>query len=436
MENTIKYIIQFLLGEYVPQKIVDKIGYTSDEKKFHKFKIVIIPSNFFDAEIYGTEQSLPELPLKILEEIPVFYGEPKIETIGKTVVIHADIIASAYFLISRYEEFVRKTVRDVHGRFPGKQSLPYRAGFIDRPIVDDYGLLLRSILRQQGENIPEPEAKINKIYLTHDVDRLTHFRNVRGFLGGVLRGLRYPREMRLAFASFFGKLKDDPWYTFPYLFKLDVGLRNKVGDNYCQPVVFIRSGGKCREDKPFPNLYHPDYKTLIRYCKRRNIAIGLHTSYEAGINPQLVTEEKQRLEHLAKVHVSYSRSHFLCSREPQDMMALIDAGITDDFTMSYADMAGFRLGTCRPVKWINPATMEVQNLTLHPLAIMDMSLSDKRYMYMNAHEAEMYCCQLADHVKNYNGELVLLWHNTSVEHTPRSYHRDLYKNIIKYLRDK
>ncbi len=42
--------------------------------------------------------------------------------------VHADIIASTYFLISRYEEMVRRGLRDEHGRFPGKESLPYRAG--------------------------------------------------------------------------------------------------------------------------------------------------------------------------------------------------------------------------------------------------------------------------------------------------------------------
>ena len=437
METTIKYIIQFLLGEYVPKEIAEKIGYTSDKSVFHNFKIVIIPSKFFDADFYGTEQSLPELPLKILEEVPVIYGEPIIETIDKTVVIHADIIASTYFLISRYEEFVRKAERDVHGRFPGKESLPYRAGFIDRPVVDDYGVLLRSILREQGEDISEPEAKISKVYLTHDVDRLTHFRSIRGLVGGLLRGIKKPKEGKKAIRSFFGKLKDDPWYTFPYLFKLDVGLRKEIGDKYCQNIVFIRSGGKKhREDRPFPNLHNHDYKTLIRYCKRRNISIGLHTSYEAGINPKLVNEEKQRLEHLARVHTSYSRSHFLCSREPMDMLYLLNAGITDDFTLSYADMAGFRLGTCRPVKWINLISKEITALTLHTLNVMDVSLSEKRYMYMNAHDAFLYCEQLINQIEKYNGELVLLWHNDSVENTSSSYQRELYAGIIKLLKNK
>ena len=116
------------------------------------------------------------------------------------------------------------------------------------------------------------------------------------------------------------------------------------------------------------------------------------------------------------------------------MLALIEVGITDDFTMGYADMAGFRLGTCRPVNWINPKTKQLTSLCLHPLAIMDGSLNDKRYMNLNAHEAYEYCIRLINQVKNWNGELVLLWHNTMVEDTQKLYHRNLYKDLISYLK--
>jgi hypothetical protein len=118
------------------------------------------------------------------------------------------------------------------------------------------------------------------------------------------------------------------------------------------------------------------------------------------------------------------------------MMALIDAGITDDFTMGYADVAGFRIGTCRPVRWINPKTRELTSLMLHPLAMMDVTLSDKRYMNLSAHDAYEYCIRLINMVESWNGELVLLWHNTSVEDNPRSYHRKLYQDIISYLKNK
>ena len=437
MNEIIDYILRFLLGETVSPKIIAKVGYTANPKEFRRYKLVILPSAFFSDGIYGTPESLPHLPLQIWEEAPILFGDSTVEEVGKTRILHADLIASTYFLICRYEEMVQFTVRDVHGRFPGKESLPYRAGFIDSPLVDEYGKLLRIQLREVGLEIPKLSKQIHKMYLTHDVDQLSHYRNFRGFMGGLLRGIRRPKEGNKAIKSYFGGLINDPWYTSPWLFKLDNSVRQKVGSDRCEPIVFIKVGGGLhKEDKPFITHHIQDFQTLIMLCKKKNITFGLHSSYEAGINPDRIADEKKHLERISKKKTTYNRHHYLDSREPEDMQALINVGITDDFTMGYADVAGFRLGTCRPVKWINPKTRQLTSLTLHPLTIMDGSLSDKRYMNLNAHEAYEYCIRLINMVESWNGELVLLWHNTSVEDTPRLYHRKLYMDIIAYLKTK
>jgi len=435
--ETIQYIIRLLVGVEISDEELAQIGYTNNPEEYTNYKFIINSSDFFNSDIYGTEQSLPKLPLKIFEEKPILFGESELEVCENYTLLKADLIASSYFLITRYEEWVRKNVRDVHGRFPGKESVPYRAGFIDRPIIEEWGQLLRRLLRDAGFTLSEPEKKIQKIYLTHDVDQIAHFRNIRGMLGGVLRGIRRPKEGDKALKSFFGNLHYDPWYTFPFLYKLDNELTDFLGADRCETIAFLRAGGgKTKEDKPIVNLSHPDYKTLIRYTKRKGIKIGIHSSYMAGKEPKRIILEKEKLEHFTESKITYNRHHYLSAREPMDMNALLDAGITDDFTIGYADMAGFRLGTCRPVKWINLLTKEVTQLTLHSLTIMDGTLHDKRYMYMNAHDAQQYCEQLINYVEEYNGELNLLWHNTSVEKNPASYHRKLYRNIISFLRTK
>jgi len=437
VKEIVDYIIRFISGVEISDDVLARIGYTADYREFDAFSVVIKASGFFDKEVYGTEKSLPELPLKIWDEVPVLFGEPFTEIIGNTLVINADVVAGTYFFISRYEEMVRPNVRDIHGRFPGKESLPYRAGFIDRPIIEEWGAHFRKLLRESGFEIPEPPCKISKVYLTHDVDQLAHFRTIRGMLGGVLRGIRRPKEGRRALKSFFGRVSDDPWYTFPYLFKINNDLRLIWGSERCETIIFIRSMGmKYAEDKPFPNLLLPDYKYFIRYCHRKAVTIGLHSSYEAGIFPTLIGEEKLRLEKAIHTKVAYNRNHFMNNREPHDMMELIHAGITDDYSLGYADMAGFRLGTCRPVKYINPITRDLTKLTLHSLLIMDRTLSDKRYMYMNAHDAFQYCEQLINSVERYNGEISLLWHNNLVEKSPDLYHRKLYSDLLNLLKEK
>jgi hypothetical protein len=436
VKEIIDYIIGFLIGVDLPTNNSIKIGYTDNFGEFDNYDVVIKASGFFNEGTYGKDNSFPTLPLKIWDEVPILYGEAFSEIIGNTVVLNADIVAGTYFLISRYEEMLRPKVRDVHGRFPGKESLPYKAGFIDRPIIEEWGFQFRSLLRENGFEIPEPPKKIRKVYLTHDLDQLAHFRTIRGMLGGVIRGIKRPKEGQKALKSFFGRVSDDPWYTFPFLFKLNNDLRTKIGKDKCESIIFVRSMGmKYKEDKPFPNLLLPDYKYLLRYCKRKDVTIGLHASYECGVHPERVLEEKIKLEKAIHNELTYNRNHFLNHREPADFQQLIDANILHDFSMGYADVAGFRLGTCRSVRFINPHYKTLTKLVLHPITIMDGTLSDKRYMYMNAHDAFQYCEQLIKNVATFNGDLVLLWHNTSVEVHPDFYHRKLYKDILNLLQD-
>ncbi|NDV45866.1 hypothetical protein D0T49_02220 [Paludibacter sp. 221] len=428
MLETFNYIIEFLLRGENTSDIISEIAYTSDVNKHPKYKLVIVKSDFFDDAIYGTEKSLPKLPLNNFEGIPILFGDAKIEKKGETTVLHADIIASTYFLISRYEEYVRREIRDVHGRFPGKESLPYQAGFISYPLVDEYGKLLRKLLRETGFDIQEPKPQIKKIYLTHDVDCIAHYRNTKSVVGALLRG---NSQFKTALKTYFTGIQHDPWFTFAWILEQN----NSLKKGCTESIFFVKpGGGKRQEDKPHSDVYGKDFQYLFQLLKDNNASIGLHASYEAGIHPSLIPAEKAKLEKAIKSPVYYNRHHFLDTREPEDMQALVEAGITHDFTMGYADVAGFRLGTSRPVLWINPATKQLTSLTLHPLTVMDGTLNEQRYMGLNEEEAYNYVQKLIDETKKHNGELCLLWHNTTLGKDGKYYHRNLYANIIDYLK--
>ncbi|VBB43077.1 conserved hypothetical protein [uncultured Paludibacter sp.] len=438
IQEIIQYILQFLLRTE-NNEVIKHIGYTSDEKEFEKYKLIIKPSRFFDEDFYGTKESLPTLPLKSLKsssgDIRIIYGSPKIEKINNTVILHADLIASTYFLISRYEEMIRPEVRDEHGRFIGKESIAYKAGFLHRPIVEEYGKILREYVREIGVKIDEPQQEIEKIYLTTDVDKLAHFRNIKSTVKAIFKILFRPKNTITALKTYFGNINSDPWYTFPLLFDFAKNLQRSLPNTEVKSIAFIKVGGKSLpQDKPLQNIESKDFQTFFELCKKENVEIGLHPSYQAGIEPNIIFEEKALLEKVIGKKTVLSRNHYLCSREPEDFQTLINAGFTDDFTMGFADVAGFRLGTCRAVKWIDPKQQKRTSLLLHPLTIMDNTLNDKRYMRLKVDEAFSYCNNLVDEVKKHNGELVLLWHNISMEENNKLYHRDLYEWMINYLR--
>ena len=430
--HAIHYIIRFLLGEDISEEIVAAIGYTNNSKHFERYSIVIIPSGFFTNHTYGTTSSLPELPLQEIEGTPLLFGSPLVEQVGGTLVIHADIIASTYFLITRYEEIIQRNIRDEHGRFPGKMSLPYRAGFLHRPVVDEYRLLLRKWLQQYGLRLPEVKKEIQHIWLTHDLDAPTLYRTWKG----LIRSIRDKRGLISSIQGKLGPVENDPYYTFPWIFEQNNLLREQTGKEICQAILFIRSGGKCKQDKPHYSLHSKDISQLIESVLSNDMKIGLHSSYQAGKSPSLIKKEKTILEENTGKSIRLNRHHFLSSREPEDMTHLEAAGITDDFTMGYADVAGFRLGTRYPVRWINPVTRRLSSILQHPLTIMDCSLEEKKYMGLSYEEAQAYSLNLIEQVKNVGGELTLLWHNTSAMENSGSYLRKLYSHLLNELAKK
>lgn len=428
-DRTIHYIIRFLLGDDISEEVAVAIGYTDNPKLFGRYSIIIIPSGFFNDHVYGTPASLPELPLQEIEGTPLLFGTPEVKQKGDTLFIYADIIASTYFLISRYEEIIQRSERDEHGRFPGKKSLPYRAGFLHRPIIDEYRKLLRRWLQQYGLHLPEINRQIQHINLTHDLDSPTLYRSWKGVLRSIKEGRGFLRSIK----GKQGPVENDPYYTFPWLFEQNKKLQDRVGKDVCQSILFVRSGGTCKQDKPHYSLINGDVSHLLQKALIKNMTIGLHSSYQAGLSPALIEKEKKKLEDAIAQSIRCNRHHFLASREPEDMTQLEAAGITDDFTMGYADIAGFRLGTCYPVRWINPVNRRLSSVLLHPLTIMDCTLEEKKYMGLNYDEALVYCLNLTEQVRNSGGDLTVLWHNTSAQENTGSYLRTLYSQLLNEL---
>ena len=425
MRETIEYIIRFLL--HGNDDLLCRVGYTRDTALFPQYDVVILPSPFFDDEVYGTPQSEPVFPLPTIGDTPILFGSPEIEQVGSTKVVHADLVASAYFLISRYEEYLHPDQhRDAHGRFSGKESLPYRAGFLLRPVLDEYSHLLLTWLSESA-TVSFPSPGYEQIYLTHDIDRIAYYRNPRGFLGGIKRNLTaFPGLKKVLKAPL--RLENDPAYTFPWIIEMDRKVKG------AQSVYFVKSAiHQHANDLPSYSLTGKDFKRLFSLLKTNNVRFGLHTSYYAGEHPEIIPQEKEQLERSLNLPISFNRWHFLRSLQPADFNALINAGVSDDFTLGYADTVGFRLGTSRCVRWIDPKSRKVTSLRLHPLVAMDCSLSNSYYMNLTEDEAKKTLLSLLSQIRKHHGEVVLLWHNTVFSSVEGGYHPSLYQTIIEEL---
>jgi len=397
--------------------------------------VQIVSSDFFGTT-YGTAASLPKPPLPELEGVPILFGEPRVERQGHTLVVHADLVASTYFLLTRYEEWIRRDVRDAHGRFPGKQSLPYRAGFIDRPVVDEYAALLRKWAREVGIDIPEPKRQFS-VLLTHDVDSTNMPRGpiqaARSLASGMLRRRPWPAAFQAAGASL--GLCRDPLDNIDEVIALDEQLTKGPFPKACKSIYFFMAGGRTQFDRCC-DVRSTRARRWIEKVKASGAQIGLHASYEAGEHPELVARERCVLEEAAGQPITMNRHHYLRWREPAHGHDLAKAGINWDSTLGYPDVAGFRLGACTPVPLFDPDKQCLIGIEEHPLIIMDRTLSDKEGMDLDDEDAAFdYVRRLIDVTYRHRGELVLLWHNTALSSIYHTYHHRLYSRILQHVAD-
>jgi len=393
MDEIINYIKTWLL--YGNADAAQMIGYTADEREWQKYKLVIVPNGHMGKDIV-----LPDLTTPVVEQWSASDAPEQV-----VAVVRNDLIYNTFFFISRAEEVINKQ-RDEHGRFAAAYSVLGERNRLMVPTLDEYA---RLVMKAVGQ--PLPPSGFAHIYLTHDIDTIAHYRHLRGALGGLWRG-----EWRQVLRS-WRDIENDPAYTFPWLVEQD----NRVP--LAEKIYFVKHSFGKGYDYPQYNHHSPDAHRLRKFLEWNKVTIGWHSSYY-GVGS--IEQRSKRRDELS-VH----RSHYLnCSIE--NMRKLVALGITDDYTMGFADRAGFRLQTSRAVLWIDPERMQLTELVLHPLIIMDVTLSSKNYMALDQVEATYVCQQLIDKVRMHNGDLCLLWHNTSINQT--DYHKSLYPELLLSLR--
>ncbi len=444
-----KYLINFLLGKHTHlskfksnsiAKPEDLLVYTNNPEEMKRAGIVIYRSDFFSSDVYGTKQSEPKLPLQEWRGMPILFGENREEWIneGKTFVIYADLVASAFYLLSRYEEILYRSERDKHGRFPAERSLPFRAGFIHRPIIDEYSEALRNIIKEQGFEqafgikLEEAKYRFSQINLSHDLDQPYRYNGVRSFFRALFLEKNNPFK---AFQLAFLNQRNDEFNTFGEMLCENNKLIEHLPEGLARTIFFVKAKSSHILDRPNYDLDSSYMKKVFQLGEAYNVKFGLHASYNAGLNPDVLAKEKAKLDKYFGQNTTISRHHYLAQREPEDLKLLSEAGIKHDYSMGYVGVAGFRLGTCRPVKYINPNTRSLWELTMHPLTIMDVSLSREDCMNLSFEEAEAYAHCLVKEVVRHKGELNLLWHNEQFAPTVHPWQAKLYTSILKLIKD-
>jgi hypothetical protein len=334
-----------------------------------------------------------------------------------TVVINADLVAATIFMLTRWEEHVMPQ-RDSHDRFPAAASLAARAGFLDRPIVDEYGLFLRHAIQRLLPRWAPIRGQFH-VRATHDVDWPVSLPS----RGAIARQLAGDIVKRRSFESVRGTLTtalQDPWYGALYELA-------QLSSTHRVESAFYFMAARPRPPDLGYRLTEPRVARFLAWLRERDVEIGFHPGYYTYNDWDRFEEERYRLANVIPTALRGGRQHVLRFEVPTTWRLWERAGFAYESTLGYADAEGFRCGTCHPFRPFDVEWQRDLDLLEVPLIVMDVTL--RRYQAYSVETAAERIRTLAARCQRVGGCFVILWHNNYVTGDWESW-AQMYRNFI------
>ncbi|MEO9003185.1 MAG: polysaccharide deacetylase family protein [Ginsengibacter sp.] len=317
-----------------------------------------------------------------------------------------DIFSSVFYMVSRYEEYL-PFAPDEDGRFKASDSLAFKNDFLQIPVVNIWCDILRNRMNEMFPSLTAKASLFNTL-LTYDIDVAYKFKGRSTFrtLGSIAKDILNLR-LRNIYQRFTTLLnfQKDPWDTYNYLREASTIANLKT-------VFFFLMANKSENDRNL-DYRNPWMKRLIRNVMQYS-DIGIHPSYSTTEFPEKIEIEKRRLEQICGEQITKSRQHYLKFRLPGTYCSLIAAGVTEDYSMGFSGMAGFRAGTCKPFYFYDLEKEEVTGLKIFPVTLMEGAFMESK---TDLAQSLLQVLNLISEVKKVQGTFISIWHNHTVSET-------------------
>lgn len=382
------------------------------ESRFLTQGVHLFDSGFFEMPA-GTVGYMPKRPVVRLSGVPAIYRDER-ESGGNfyssgsngsvpRVDCHVDIVAGAFFMLSRYEETVVTSV-DRFSRFPVEASLAFQEGFLLEPVVNEYAEELLAMLRIagfSGERRNWWKDAPWSIALTHDVDKLHRFPMsaldiARYVTGRVPESMPGPRDLVRDWYQTTSHRKLDEYNCLPEMAAWEASIGAHAAYYFMGDARGLHSADYVVDT--------PEVVAQITAIAGLGNEIGFHAGFWSYRDERRFHDELSRVQS-AGVSIHGGRQHYLRWRTPTTWHLWEAEGLSYDATLGYSRMAGFRCGTCLP---------------FHPYDIehdREMPIWEWPLMFMDDTYARSWPegLTILDHLisqcEQYGGVLVLLWHN-------------------------
>jgi len=397
----LRYIAGIILGDILGlqwQVITDK-------RKLGKHPVI----NYSCDKISGSFKSCPEsllfekgivakeIILSEWKELPVFFQ------IAPDSDLPFDIFAASFYLVSRYEEYL-EFKPDEFGRFPSSSSIAFKNGFLGKPIIDLWAKELAKAFLKRLPNIVFRRNEY-KALLTIDTDQPFAYqgKNIFRSIGDLFHDRNSTPVTVNNRYRIISKGEKDPYDVFDYIIET-------IENNSTDARFFFPVGGHSKLDKN-PSWKNDEYRKLIHKIADKFPA-GLHPSFIAGGDGSLISTEANHLHSILGTEVILSRFHYLRLFMPRSYNNILQAGISEDYSMGYPDEPGFRAGIARPYFFYNVSEDKQTNLKIVPFQVMDGTLYD--YKKLDPLSSKEVILKLINETRKVGGLFVSIWHNTSL----------------------
>lgn len=372
-------------------------------------------------------ENIPERPVFLSNDLtpennlPVLWGKNSIAINNDSIHIKADIIASAFYFLSRWEETVADK-KDALGRFPDEQAFLIKHNLNMRPLVNEYAYFLMNCLEKLGYNQPTKSRNYTLIP-THDVDKFSRLDSFSKAIKVVAGDVIKRKNIRLALSTFKNYIgikkgtQKDPFDNFEYLMSLAEKANTKA--------LFFFIPGKLGENDVYYNISNEKVQQSIALILSKGHSVGIHPSMDSFLNKEQLSQEIDRLSQCG-VKVSSGRQHYLRYQLPETWEIWESLNLTDNYGMSYHNTPGFRCGIANSFPAFNVKTKQVLNLSLHPTIIMEQALF-KHCPSLN--DFKETCRQLKNTCQKYNGEFVFLWHPENINLPEWKAYQEILENL-------
>jgi hypothetical protein len=328
-----------------------------------------------------------------------------------------DLSLSILLTLSRWEELL-DTPRDLHGRFQAKSSIASAGGFLNRPIIDEYGLAFEQAMGLLYPSWKKIERKL-RIKVSHDADHVGIPFRWRTAVRHCIRSRSPFNSVRDMSSLVSGSIE-------PSELKSVRDISTASLKHGLSSTVYWKAG----PPGPMDSGYDPRHKrvrAVVNWLREIGGESGAQPGYNTFRSPEKLRREIVILRDVLGEQPLGGRQHYLrwC---PDTWIDWENCGMAYDSTVGFAEQIGFRAGTCIPYRpWLFPLNRQADLLEI-PLVVMDRTLLG--YMGFTREESIHEVRKLLARCRSVGGVFTILWHNDAFLDP---FYRNAYLSMLESL---